>query len=181
MKDPGLFDRAQIKLVEDAVSLAEELVSNYFKMSSSQWLKSRYDVRTAANLADHERVSGPFAQVVGYEARKKDVPFGSSAFNFYRICLQDGAILGAVEEKEGFQLFPFVLYVVVHELVHIVRFTKFQQIYEAATTHDTAMEEEHKVHGLTLKILGPVRLEGLSVIREYYGERSVKPGFDKLV
>ncbi|ACN16146.1 hypothetical protein HRM2_30630 [Desulforapulum autotrophicum HRM2] len=181
MKEYQLFDQAQIKAVEEAVSIAEELVSNYFKMSSSQWFKSRYDVRTTINLADHERVVGPFAQVVGYEARKKDVPFGSSAFNFYRVCLQDGTILKAVEEKEGFQLFPFVLYVVVHELVHVVRFTKFQQIYEAATTHETAMEEERKVHALTLKILKPVRLAGLALILEYYGERSVKPGFDKLV
>ncbi len=181
MKERRMFDLSQITAVEDAVCLAEELVSNHFKMSSSQWFKSRYDVRTAINLADHERVSGPFAQVVGYEARKKDVPFGSSSFNFYRICLQDGAILKAVEEKEGFRLFPFALYVVVHELVHIVRFTKFQQIYEAATTHETAMAEERQVHGITLKILGPVRLEGLSVILDYYGERSVKPGFDKLV
>lgn len=181
MKESRLFDQNQIKEVEEAVTLAEELVSNHFKMSSGQWFKSRYDVRTTRNLADHERVDGPFAQVVGYEARKKENPFGSSLFNFYRICLQDSAILEAVERREGFLLFPFVLYVAVHELIHIVRFTRFEQIYEAAATPGAMMEEERKVHGLTLKILEGVRIDGLAAILDYYGGRSVKSGFDKLV
>jgi hypothetical protein len=181
MKESRLFDEPQIKAVESAVSLAEELVSNHFKMSSSQWFKSRYDIRTAINLADHERVDGPFAQVVGYEARKKENPFGSSLFNFYRICLQDGAILDAVERREGFLLFPFVLYVAVHELIHIVRFTRFEQIYEASATPGAMVEEEDKVHELTLKILYGIRIDGLSAILDYYGGKSVKSGFDRLV
>ena len=176
-----LFNKVQIKAVDEAVSIAEELVSNHFKMSSAQWLRNRYDVRTTIDLADHERVSGPFAQVLGYEARKKEMPFGSSSFNFYRICLQDGAILGAVKEKPGFQLFPFLLYIVVHELVHIVRFTRFQQIYEASSTHGTAMEEERQVHGITLKILHGVRLQGVSTIVDYYRNWPTEAGFDKLI
>lgn len=181
MKEITLFDQVQIKAVDEAVCLAEELVSNHFKMSSAQWFRSRYDVRTTINLSEHERVTGPFAQVVGYEARKKDMPFGSSSFNFYRICLQDGAILKAVEDKQGFQLFPFLLYIVVHELVHIVRFTKFQQIYEACSTHGTAMEEERRVHAITLKILDSVRLDGVLTILDYYREWPTEPGFDKLI
>jgi len=176
-----LFGKGELKEVDDAVCLAEELVSNYFKMSSAQWFKSRYDVRTAKNLADHERVAGPFAQVVGYVARKKDASLGSASYNFYRVCLQDGAILKAVEEKEGFRLFPFLLYIVVHELVHIVRFTKFQQIYEASSIHETAMEEERLVHALTLKILSNLTLDGVATVLNYYREWRAEPGFDKLV
>ncbi len=176
-----VFDEGQLKEVDDAVCLAEELVSNYFKMSSAQWLRSRYDVRTAKDLADHEQVAGPFAQVVGYEARKKNVSLGSSSFNFYKICLQDPAILSALEEKQRLLLFPFLLYVVVHELVHIVRFAKFQQIYEASSTHGAAMEEERLVHDLTWKILNRVRLDGVATVLDYYREWRAKPGFDKLV
>jgi hypothetical protein len=175
------FDEGQLKEVDDAVCLAEELVSNYFKMSSAQWLRSRYDVRTAKDLAGHEQVTGPFAQVVGYEARKRNVSLGSSSFNFYKICLQDSAILSALEEKQRLLLFPFLLYVVVHELVHIVRFAKFQQIYEASSTHETAMEEERLVHDLTWKILSRVRLDGVATVLDYYREWRAKPGFDKLV
>ncbi len=176
-----MFDEGQLKEVDDAVCLAEELVSNYFKMSSAQWLRSRYDVRTVKDLAEHEQVKGPFAQVVGYEARKKNVSLGSSAFNFYKICLQDPAILSALEEKPRLLFFPFLLYIVVHELVHIVRFAKFQQIYEAASIQGSVMEEERRVHDLGWKILNRVGLDGVATVLDYYREWRAKPGFDKLV
>ena len=45
--------------------MAEELVSNNYKMSASQWLGRRYDVKTLAELKPEEIIDGPFAEFLG--------------------------------------------------------------------------------------------------------------------
>ena len=48
------FDAAQILVVNQAVAMAEELVSNHYKMSLNQWLRPKYDVKTLAELSPDE-------------------------------------------------------------------------------------------------------------------------------
>ncbi len=162
------FSPAQLKTVEEAVMLAEELVSNYYKMSSAQWLHSRYEVLTAKDLAEHETVCGPFAQVVKYEARKNDEYLSSSAFTYYIICIQDDAVLKAVEKRESLHLLPFLIYVMVHELVHIVRFSRFHRMYEKSSSPENELAEERKVHDITCAILERVSVPGISGVSEYF-------------
>ena len=68
-KNDGLptFTHAQLDTVNNAVAMAEELVSNHYKMAASQWLHPKYDVKTLIDLADDEIVRGPFAS---HAARK---------------------------------------------------------------------------------------------------------------
>ena len=51
------FGAEQIKIVNNAVAMAEELVSNHYKMSASQWLGPRYDVKTLADLNPDEIIT----------------------------------------------------------------------------------------------------------------------------
>src|SRR5210317_709733 len=94
-KKPGIstFKNEELTLVNNAVAMAEELVSNHYKMSDSQWLRPKYDVKTLADLTEEEIVSGPFAQIIRYEGKLKNGILGSSAYDFYKICIQDPAIL----------------------------------------------------------------------------------------
>ena len=161
------FDQKSLLKVDEAVKVSEELVNNYFKISSSHWLKNRVDIKTAKDLAAHEMVDGPFAQVIKYEGRKRDAPLGSSSFSLYTVCLQDDAICSIVEKK-NLMLAPFLLYVLTHELVHVVRFSKFKQRYENKNESDVTLEEEHKVHELTHRILKPVSVPGLKQVFEFY-------------
>ncbi len=164
------FNRKELEKVDRAVLRAEELVNNFFKMSSGQWLKNRYDIKTAKDLAIHERISGPFAQVIKYEGRKKEVPLGSSSFSLYNVCLQDPAILLKVKENKDLLLEPFLLYILTHELVHVVRFSKFAHRYENVGETDLAMAEERKVHNLTYSILHMISIPGLSDVFDFYRE-----------
>ncbi len=66
------FDHKELKAVNNAVAMAEEVVSNFYKMSEGQWLRRRYDVKTLVDLSRAEIVEGPFAQVIRYEGRLKD-------------------------------------------------------------------------------------------------------------
>ncbi len=53
MPNVRFFNKAQLHQVREAVSVSEDLVSDYYKMSSIQWLRSRYEVRTARDLDIH--------------------------------------------------------------------------------------------------------------------------------
>ena len=170
------FNTEELLKVDGAVKVSEELVNNHFKMSSGQWLKNRYDIKTAKDLASHECVDGPFAQVMKYEGRKKDVSLGSSSFSFYKVCLQDNAILTMVSQKNELSLEPFLLYILTHELVHVVRFLKFKQRYENKNEADVTLDEERKVHLLTHTILKPVSVSGLKQVFEFYKNWLPIPG-----
>ena len=95
-KKKQIFSKAHIQVVNESVAMAEELVSGYYKMSASEWLRPKFDVKTRMDLSPHEIVQGPFAQVVRYEGRLKNASLGSSSYDYYKICLQDHEILGAI-------------------------------------------------------------------------------------
>jgi len=176
MKTARHFNREELLKVDEAVKISEEIVNNFYKMSSGHWLKNRYDIKTAKDLVPHECIDGPFAQVIKYEGRKKDIPLGSSAFSLYKVCLQDIAILSIVEKTDSLLLEPFLLYILTHELVHVVRFSKFKQRYENKNEADVTLDEERKVHHLTHTILKSVSIQGLSKIFEFYKDWRREPG-----
>lgn len=156
--------------------MAEELVSNHYKLSAAQWLRRKYDVKTVGDLAPEEIVEGPYAQVIRYEGRKDDADLRSESFDFYKICLQDHAILDALGRTPSLKLFPFCLYIITHELIHIVRFTKFLQRFVA--TDEEKHIEEIRVHETTREILKPVRISGMSAVFAVYA--SWQNDFDSL-
>jgi hypothetical protein len=162
------FGPDDIATINSAAAMAEELVSNHYKMSASQWLNRRYDIRTLADLDPGEIIDGPFAQIIRYEGYRRNRSLGSSAYDFYKICLQDHTILAALAEHLQLQLFPFILYIVTHELIHIVRFTKFLQQFDAAPQERQA--EEKRVHAATHRVLAQITIPGLSDVLEFYGE-----------
>lgn len=160
------FTEKQIKVVNNAVAMAEELVSNSYKLSANQWLSRRYDIKTLADLKPEEIVDGPFAQIIRYRGHRDDSLLGSSSYDFYKICLQDHTIKSALAESPGMELYPFGLYIVIHELIHIVRFTQFLQNFEASP--EERMQEEKRVHAKTHEILNDLRITGVSTVLKYY-------------
>lgn len=164
--DRPQFRAAQLTVVNNAVAMAEELVSNHYKMSASQWLHPKYDVKTLADLSDGEIVNGPFAQIIRYEGKLKGELLGSSTYDFYKICIQDHAILEVLQARPDISLPPFALYVVTHELVHIVRFSRFLQNFNASEMEK--LVEERRVHGITHEILDPVKTDGLNTVLDFY-------------
>lgn len=175
--NPTCFSSTQLTEVNNAVAMAEELVSNHFKMSASQWLRPRFDVKTLQDLESNEVVQGPFAQIIRYVGRHPASSLGSTAYDFYKICLQDHAILATLKERPELSLFPFVLYIVSHELIHIVRFSKFLQHFEA--TFEEKQAEEVRVHQITHQILSPITFGGIHPVLKFFEEwRRPLDGFE---
>ena len=166
-KDPRpTFRDDELIVVNNAVAMAEELVSNYFKMSASQWLRPKFDVKTLVDLSESEIVDGPFAQIIRYEGKIRGGVLGSSTYDFYKVCIQDHSILKVINEQPKLALDPFALYVVTHELVHIVRFSRFLQNFNASQAEK--MVEEQRVHSITHAILEPVSAPGLDTVLDFY-------------
>lgn len=160
------FSHNHISVVDNAVSMAEELVNNFYKMSQREWLTNRYDVKTLKDLNSDEIVHGPFAQVIRYKGKKKDRSLGSFAYDFYKICLQDHSILSELRKSPDIKLFPFILYIITHELIHIVRFSRFLQSF--AASYQEKMAEEKRVHETTHEILSKVCVAGIEDVLSFY-------------
>jgi hypothetical protein len=65
-------------------------------------------------------------------------------------------------------LLPLLIYVITHELVHIIRFYRFDQNYEAS--EKTRAAEEILVHKLTFEMLKAIKLNDLSTVLDYYSK-----------
>lgn len=148
------------------MEIAEDVTANYFKISTAQWRHVRYDIQTLADLRDIEITKSAFAQITRY-SRKPDYTLSGGRHNdYFKVCLQDHNIIAAVERDESLQLLPLGVYVVTHELVHVVRFCKFLQRFDADPAE--RKREEMRVHQITQKALGSLRLSQLDyVIRVY--------------
>jgi len=160
------FSRDQTKIINKSVSISEELVCNFYKMSVNQWLRHQYDVKTLVDLNPDEIVHGPFAQIVRYQGQRKNTSLGSSTYDFYKICLQDHAIIKSLHSSSGLTILPFVLYIITHELVHIVRFSKFLVNFNASPNEKKA--EEIRVHEEAQRILEGQQVPGLAAILDFY-------------
>ena len=112
------------------------------------------------------KVKGFLRDASRYEGKRSDTSLGSSTFDFYKICIQDHSILSALDRSPDIKLFPFTLYIVTHELIHIVRFKNFLQNFMA--TPPEKMVEETKVHDTTHDILRNVPMDGLSDVLNFY-------------
>ena len=157
------FNNDEVQLVARAVSVSEELVSDHYKLSESQWLRNRFDVKTGIQLTPDERADKDvFAQVIRY----RGVPSSGSGvpreFDLYMICLQDHAILKEVALNADVRIYPFLLYLFVHELVHIVRFGRFIQSFTMPMAEREL--EENIVHERTRQILASTHLTGVEKI-----------------
>ncbi len=168
MKNLKKFNAVQIKTINSAVAMAEELVSNFYKMSASQWLGRKYDVKTLTDLDRNEIIHGPFAQIIRYKGQRDNTTLGTSTYDFYKICLQDHSILLAMEQSPQVHLFPFILYIVTHELIHIIRFSKFFQQFEASA--EEKITEERWVHKNTHEILNNVQISDIKDVFNFYDE-----------
>jgi hypothetical protein len=169
MNDYPTFDASQISTITKAVSLAEELVIDYYKLSLSHWLKKKYDIKTLADLGPDEIACGAFAQVLHYEGRPRNSSLESASYDFYKICLQDHRILSVLDEHPQIELFPFGLYIMVHELIHVVRFSKFIKNFYASTEEKNV--EEMRVHEETREILKNLKIAGMKPVLNFYRRR----------
>jgi hypothetical protein len=147
--------------MSEALGIAEERTGDFYKFSLGQWKRHRYDVKTIPGLGTDEVRPHVFAFLQKGTSLISDFEPKSRERDYYFICLHEPRIQQALRKDKDLQLLPLLIYVFVHELVHIVRFCNFSQRFDIS---DKRKEKEEKVvHSTTFEIL-----KGLSFPRMDY-------------
>lgn len=153
------FSPAEIILLGQAIEIAEEVTSNHFKISTSQWRHYRYDIQSLSNLQEEEITDLAFAQIRRYACIPEQRPSATKHGEFFKICLQDHVIRHATKRDRPIQLLPLATYIVTHELIHVIRFSRFIQRFETKASERD--QEELRVHSLTHDLLKNQKIKAL--------------------
>jgi len=164
------FSPAEISFINGTFSKAEKLAEKHFHLSPEDWETHRYEVKTLADLEEHEIYNRAFAHLCKYYYESEDSVDKEKNIHFYRICLQDNRILNAVERGSSFiKLMPLMLYIATHELIHIVRFNRGESDFEAPM--EEKIKEEERVHSITRNILRPIADNNLNLVLDCFGNQ----------
>jgi hypothetical protein len=163
-----LFTASQRRQVARAAARAEELIRGFYCIPGRERSRFPYDVATLADdpgpgrrvFADLVRVVRPASAEAGRDPRE-----------IYRIRLRDDELLAATAPPGEVLLAPLLLYVLTHELVHVVRFASGLAIFDDDDP-GRREEEENRVHSITRRVLDPVRDGALrTVVDRHFAER----------
>ena len=156
------FYAEEIGILAQAIEISEDLISDFYKISTSEWKRYRYDIQSLRDLHEEEVTDIAFAQIRRYQQRPGERTRGSEPGDFFKICIQDHVVRKAVERDPHIELFPLTAYIVIHELIHVVRFAKFLQRFDSTPAEQEA--EEKRVHALTFDLLQKPRIKGLTEV-----------------
>ena len=143
------FSAPQRNLVFKALKEAEERTTEYYCIPPFRWEKLRYDLLTSEDQDWEPIPDSMLARVRLLQRTGIREPF-----NFYRIELNDHGILTAAERENLLRttgLYPFFVYILTHEMVHLVRLSTILNDHGGA---DMPKEvEESRVQDISRRIL----------------------------
>lgn len=161
------FNDEEILVLAEAIRIAEELISDRLKISTSQWKRYRYDIQSLKDLRPEEITDHAFAQIRRYAFPPHDKTLASRHGDYFKICLQDHVIREALLRDPRLALLPLATYIVTHELIHVVRFARFLQRFDAPEKERDL--EESRVHGQTLALLHDSKIPGMQAVLSAFG------------
>jgi len=160
------FKKNDLTVLSDALEIAEDATGNFYKFSLGQWQRHRFDVKTRSSLDRKLLSASALAVLFKGMGMADDVDWKSKGRDFYFICLQDHSILEVLERDRYLTLMPLLIYVFTHELVHIVRFCNFFQMFDVS--QKKRFKEEEIVHKTTFDILKDLSLPNLNYVLDSY-------------
>ena len=142
------FSAPQRSLVFRALDEAEGRTAGYYCIPPFRWEQLRYDLLTQVDRGWEPLPDPTFARVRFLQSIHARQPF-----DFYRIELNDRSILAAAKRENLLRdLYPFLVYILTHEMVHMVRLSSI--LDGRAETLPPADEwEEERVQGISRRIL----------------------------
>jgi hypothetical protein len=158
------FEPDHMKILDEAIFISEDVINDYFSLSCSHWVRNPYEVRTLREVSSWEYPGEAFAHLLRYGKNLAEKLSGRDSRKFYRICLHDHNILDQTSGGKRERLLPFLIYVITHEFVHIMRFSRYY-CHPEFNDHN---EEEQKVHLATRDILAPIGVRGLDVVLDRF-------------
>lgn len=154
MDSAGLFTNSDLVTIRRAALLAQRLTEKYFGLDESHWKLNPYQILTRKQVGKWFYEPDAFASVVRYRTAGDTATRSLPKEQGYGIVLQDPNILRALLRSSRHDLWTFGLFILTHELVHVVRFTKFDVDFWAGW--DKRRTEENLVKEITGQMLSGV-------------------------
>lgn len=143
------FSEGQRKLAIHAMDEAEERIARYYCIPPFRWQELQYDLLTRQDGEWEPLPDTVLAQVQFLQRASRS---RSNLRDFYRIQLNDPTILTAAErENLASNLYPFFVYILTHEMVHLVRLSTILEDPTVLPSIDES--EEHRVQYISRQIL----------------------------
>jgi hypothetical protein len=141
------FSVPQRSLVYQALDEAEKRTTGYYCIPPFRWEQLRYDLLTQTDQGWEPLPESQLARVRYFQAVNAANPL-----DFYRIELNDKSILAVAERERMIKnLYPFFVYILTHEMVHIIRLSS---ILDRQPAIDLSSEsEELRVQDISRRIL----------------------------
>jgi hypothetical protein len=158
---PEYFNPGQLRVVHRSRDRAAKLVSEYYQVAPREWLKMPYEVRTLRSLKSSEVTDEALAQTVCYAFKRQAGSIVLKEGDLFRICLQDHRILKTMRDLH-LGLGSLLMYVLTHELIHVVRFG--QRLQSVDLAEELRSCEEGMVERTTQKILAKAGDPGMGRI-----------------
>ncbi len=158
------FSENQRKLALQAVDEAEEFTSRYYCIPPFRRQQLQYDLVTRG---DHGWEPLPDPILASLQCFQGFSRISKKARDFYRIQLNDPTILTAAEREHlGSDIYAFLIYILTHEMVHLVRISSLWDVPHPAT--HTPEFEELRVHQIANKILSSTRYPNLKPVLDKF-------------
>lgn len=150
------FGAAELGCLGVALGRAREMTGGHFALPNAWFESTSHEVCSLRNLRRSEvRGDGCLAEirrlqrVLGDPARI--LPSCDSVCPHYRICLQDHNILRCLDRHKDAGVLDLLTWVLIHELVHLVRFQRLEFPYHASPAAVEA--EEWRVRATVEEII----------------------------
>jgi len=157
------FTRSQRHLAFRALEDAETCTSNYYCIPPFRWQKLRYDLLTRK---DREWQPLPEGMLARTQRCQWQIPPRRTS-DFFRIELNDPSILTAARrERLREDLYPFLLYILTHEMVHLVRLSSI--LTDAEQLALPRESEEARVRQIARSILVTLPTPGLDSVLQRF-------------
>jgi len=166
------FSSPQRSLVFKALNEAEERTAEYYCIPPFRWEQFHYDLLTREDHGWEPLPDPILARVRLLQRTDMQRPF-----DFYRIELNDHSILAAAEREKllrASELYPFFVYILTHEMVHLVRLsTILDNTTDSAIPHIES--EEDRVQDVSRRILS-MYSDLLPKLEKFCSSRSCQDG-----
>lgn len=142
------FSVPQRSMVFRALDEAEDRTAGYYCIPPFRWEQLRFDLLTQGDHGWEPLPDPTFARVRRLERIDPKRPF-----DFFRIELNDRSILAAARRENMLRnLYPFLVYILTHEMVHMVRISSILDNHgEQLSLNDEG--EEERVQRIARRIL----------------------------
>ena len=143
------FNPTEKTIIYSALEEAADNIRRFYCFSPREWFNYCYDLKTVLESGQKRANKKAFAEVKRYS------PVLERASLFpperYQICLFDYNIMRTLWKQAGVEFYPFMIYILTHELVHIARFC--QNLHPFDCDDESLRKEEEKVNKLTQQVL----------------------------